>query len=89
MYYSHSGDSTVLLQNGDALVYGNHFACYASEYYSPSTNTWTNTGSLMNQRRRNHTLTLLSDGRALATGGLTINASGVTYTTATAELYTP
>ncbi len=83
------GSGKALLGGGAVIYSGKSSPSSNSSLYDPSTNSWTNTGSLMNQRRRSHTLTLLSDGRALAAGGVTINSSGVAYTTATAEIYTP
>jgi len=56
--------------------------------YDPSTNYWTLTGSL-HQFRRNHTLTVLPNGRALAAGGVSKNSSGTTIVIASAEFYTP
>jgi hypothetical protein len=43
MYYAHSGDAAVLLANGYVLAYGNHFACYAGQFFNPSANTLSRT----------------------------------------------
>jgi WD40 repeat protein len=55
----------------------------SAEQYDPRTGTWTATAS-MDAARRNHTATLLPDGRVLIVGG--IGAEGVEFT---AELYDP
>ena len=44
LYYTGStSTSAALLSNGDVLLYGNTFACYAGQFYNPSTNTWART----------------------------------------------
>jgi hypothetical protein len=44
LYYTGgTGTSAALLANGDVLIYGNKFSCYAGQFYNPSTNTWART----------------------------------------------
>ncbi len=81
-----------LLDTGKALLAGGagkyRSILRSAMLYDPSTNDWTLTGSL-NVARRNHTLTLLPDGKALAAGGVSLNSSGATVIVGSAELYTP
>ena len=81
-----------LLDSGKVLLAGGagkyRSILSSAMLYDPSTNYWTLTGSL-NQFRRNHTLTLLPNGQALAAGGVSRNSSGATIVIASAELYTP
>lgn len=65
----------VLLAGGVIIYSGKSFPSSHSSLYDPSTNTWLSTGSL--RQAGSHTLTLLSNGQALAAGG------------GDAELYTP
>ena len=55
-----------VLATGDAFL---HTDSPVSETYDPSTDEWTATEAML-QRRSNHTLTLLPDGRVLAAGGI-------------------
>jgi YVTN family beta-propeller protein len=89
--YVGSFAANTLLSNGKALitggidVSGNQSA--AAQLYDPTSQTFTSTGS-MQLPRREHTSTLLADGRVLVTGGrggTAINSP----TTATAEIYDP
>ncbi len=78
----------VLLQDGRVLVAGGNSAAgpvSTAEIWSPSTNTWTATGSMATPRSF-YALNLLGDGRVLAAGGL-VNA--LLATTNTAEIYDP
>jgi Kelch motif len=81
--------TATLLPNGQVLVAGG-LQVYTgtllaeAEVYSPSTGTWTLTGSL-NIARSYHTATLLQGGQVLVVGG----NSGTSGYTASAELYTP
>ena len=82
----------VLLQSGKALVAGGpgnyRTVIRFAMLYDASTNRWTNTGAL-NQFRRNHTLTPLPNGQALASGGASNDSSGATIVLGSAEVYTP
>gem|GEM_PF-1691990 len=66
--------TATLLANGQVLVTGGTSGEHggnvlaATEVYDPASNTWAPTGSLA-MARRNHTATLLPDGRVLVTGG--------------------
>ncbi len=59
-----------------------------AELWDPNTGNWSATGSL-SVARRNHTATLLSDGRVLIAGGVVDNPDGTISTLATAEVYDP
>lgn len=64
-----------LLTNGMALVAGGYNAGFglpnlsSTELYDPATGLWTTTGSLNVPRNGSSTLTLLSNGKLLITGG--------------------
>jgi hypothetical protein len=88
MYYSHSGVSTALLPNGDALVYGNKFSCYAAEFYNPSANTWSRTLGQCGNAISFGPLALLGTGKVLIAGG-TVKYSGKSFPTANCDLYDP
>ncbi|MBN8231857.1 kelch-like protein [Corallococcus macrosporus] len=84
--------TATLLQDGRVLVVGGYNtdtsardALALAELYDPVTGTWQSTGS-MAVPRRNHTATLLPDGRVLVTGGH-LNTNTNSY--ASAELYDP
>jgi hypothetical protein len=47
------------------LVYGNHFACYASEFHNPTANTWSRTNGTCGTAVSYGPLTLLGTGKAL------------------------
>ncbi|ATB42289.1 hypothetical protein CYFUS_007767 [Cystobacter fuscus] len=85
--YDHTA---VALSDGKVLVAGGGTGESAggvlatAELYDPSTRQWTLTGSLLTARR-NHTMTVLSDGRVLVAGGT--GAEGQSL--ASAELYDP
>ncbi|HVG60181.1 MAG TPA: kelch repeat-containing protein [Hyalangium sp.] len=82
--------TATLLPGGKVLITGGAHSEYESsslataEVYDPTTGTWSPTGS-MASARRDHTATLLSNGKVLVTGGG--HASGTSQ--ATAELYDP
>src|SRR6218665_674706 len=88
--------NAVLLPNGKVLVAGGFTsefygtALASAELYDPATGTWSYTGSLA-QARGYHTLTLLPNGKVLATGGSNVaeaNAENPNLL-ASAELYDP
>ena len=90
---SRSGHTAVLLADGKVLVAGgtnysdyNLYWLSSAELYDPATGTWSTTGSLEIERSA-HTLTLLVDGKILATGG----AHWTTYqdSIAITEVYDP
>jgi hypothetical protein len=74
MYYTFgtSRVATALLPSGDVLVYGNHFACYASEFYNPFANTWSRTNGTCGTSISYGPLVLLGTGKALLAGGFVI-----------------
>ena len=91
-------NTATLLRDGRVLVVGGcdsygdceHITAGA-ELYDPQTGKWTRTGSL-HQPRAFHTATLLSDGRVLVAGGVTIdcgNNGSCMGILAGAELYDP
>jgi hypothetical protein len=90
MYYNFGTSrlATALLTNGDVLVYGNHFACYASEIYSPTANTWSRTNGQCGTGVSYGPLALLSTGKALLAGGFIIY-SGKSFPSADSSLYDP
>jgi hypothetical protein len=83
--------AAVLLNDGKVLVTGGATSEYggsvlaSSELYDPATGKWTYTGSL-NTARRDHTITLLDDGRVLVTGG---SDASEYLLHASAEIYDP
>src|ERR1051325_4931075 len=83
--------TATLLTNGLVLVAGGYgccsttnFALASAELYNPATGTWTNTGN-MTKKRKEHTATLLPNGKVLVAGGVDENQSGLS----SAELYNP
>ncbi|WP_164017773.1 Ig-like domain-containing protein [Pyxidicoccus trucidator] len=78
---SHQYPELVLLNDGRALVADSS----KSEFYNPSTNTWTATPPL-NTPRTFHSLITLADGRVLAAGGMGGNPYGYLPS---AELFEP
>jgi WD40 repeat protein len=76
-------DGRVLVTGGANAEYGGSVLASA-ELYEPATGTWSPTGG-MNAARRDHTATLLQDGRVLVTGGADAN-DGLQ---ASAEVYDP
>ncbi len=81
--------SAVLLPNGKVLEAGGSATASSfigireAELYDPASGNWTGTGSMTNGRWA-FTLTLLPNGKVLATGGF-----GTNHALATAELYEP
>jgi N-acetylneuraminic acid mutarotase len=90
MYYTFGTSrlAAVLLTNGDALVYGNHFACYASEFYNPTANIWSRTNGQCGTGVSYGPLALLGTGKVLLAGGVIIY-SGKSYPSAHSSLYDP
>ena len=90
MYYTFGTSrlATALLTNGDVLVYGNHFACYASEFYNPTANTWSRTNGQCGTGVSYGPLALLGTGKALLAGG-SIIYSGKSFPSANSSLYDP
>jgi hypothetical protein len=90
MYYTFGTSrlATALLTNGDVLVYQNHFACYASEFYSPTANTWSRTNGQCGTGVSAGPLALLGTGKALLAGGFIIY-SGKSSPSANSSLYDP
>jgi WD40 repeat protein len=88
--------TATLLSDGRALITGGYVvhpgsddATLASaELYDPATGKFSATASIKNERRQ-HTATLLSDGRALITGGYVVHPGSDDATLASAELYDP
>ena len=88
----------MLLANGKALGaggtqgtfgYSNFDTIKNAELFDPPTLTWTSTGSMV-VSRTGETLTLLSNGQALAAGGETFDKNKNRLVPITnAELYTP
>ncbi len=69
MYFTFTGgtENTVMLRNGNVLVYGNILPSYASQFYDPTANTWTRTfGQSIIQVGP---LALLNTGKVLLAGG--------------------
>jgi hypothetical protein len=88
MYYSHTGVSTALLTNGDVLVYGNKFSCYAGEFYNSSTNIWARTMGQCRNAISFGPLALLGSGKVLLAGGA-VMYSGKSFSTTNCRLYDP
>jgi len=82
--------TATLLKDGRVLVTGGADGEYGgmglarAELYSPTTRTWSPAGS-MRTSRRDHTATLLPDGRVLVTGGTDANGQ----LQRSAEVYDP
>jgi hypothetical protein len=85
MQFVHASHSATLLNTGKVLVagWGNAFA----ELFNPATNSFTQTGSMV-QPRVGHAATLLTNGKVLLTGGIQ-GAPPNTTVLAEAELYDP
>jgi len=90
MYYTFGTSrlAAVPLTNGDVLVYGNHFACYASEFYNPTANTWSRTNGQCYTGVSYGPLALLGTGKVLLAGGVIIY-SGKSFPSAHSSLYDP
>ena len=88
LYYSLTGGSATLAPNGDALVYGNKFSCYAAQIYNPSTNTWARSIGQCGNSVSYGPLVLLGTGKVLLAGD-EITYSGHTSPTTRCALYDP
>jgi hypothetical protein len=88
MYYSHTGVSAALLPNGDVLVYGNKFSCYAAEFYNPSANTWARTLGQCYNAISFGPMALLGTGKVLLAGGA-VTYSGKSFPSTNSRLYDP
>jgi hypothetical protein len=89
LYYTGStSTSAALLANGDVLVYGNKFSCYAGQFYNPSTNSWARTQGQCYNNVSFGSLVLLGTGKVLLAGDL-ITYSGHTSPTVRCALYDP
>ena len=87
-YFGSTGISATLLPNGDGLIYGNKFSCYAGQFYNPSTNTWARTIGQCGNAISSGPLTLLGTGKVLLAGAIIIY-SGHASPTANCRLYDP
>jgi N-acetylneuraminic acid mutarotase len=89
LYYSGgTGTTGAPLPDGDALIYGNKFSCYAGQFYSPTSNTWARTMRQCGNNISFGPLVLLSTGKVLLAGD-EITYSGHTSTTTRCALYDP
>jgi hypothetical protein len=89
LYYGAStGISATLLTNGDVLIYGNKFSCYAAQFFNPSAGTWTRTIGQCCNSISHGPLTLLGNGKVLLAGDV-ITYSGKSFPTANSRLYDP
>lgn len=89
LYYTGmTGGTAVLLGNGDVLTYGNHFSCYAAQFFTPSTNTWARTIGQCGNDVSNGPLVLLGNGKVLLAGDEIIY-SGHASATVRCALYDP
>ena len=89
LYYSGgTSESAALLTNGDVLMYGNKFSCYAGQYFNPATNTWARTLGQCGNNVSFGPLVLLGTGKVLVAGDL-LTYSGHTSPTARCALYDP
>jgi N-acetylneuraminic acid mutarotase len=83
--------TTTLLPNGKVLVVGGYNTAGAGTYlntaeiYDPIANSWANTANTMTTARRNHTATVLPNGKVLVAGG---RGTGGTYLSSV-EIYDP
>jgi hypothetical protein len=86
-----NGHRAVPLRDGRVLVAGgsggDRVALRSGELYDPATGTWTPTANGMTDGRDSGTLTLLADGRVLASGGYSSAPTLEFYDTA--DLYDP
>jgi hypothetical protein len=85
-----SGDSfgVTALDGGSVLIEGGRWSTSESEVYDPIQKVWKPTGNL-NQARREHSATLLLNGKVLVAGGYRSPNPGDYEFVSTAELYNP
>jgi len=83
-----TNETATLLSNGNVLLYGNKFSCYAGQFFSPSTNTWARTSGQCYNNVSFGALVLLGAGKVLLAGDL-ITYSGQTSATVRCALYDP
>lgn len=90
--FSHTA---TLLRNGKVLVVGGYgpalfgpLPLSSSELFDPSTETWTNAGTMLAEHA-GHTATLLPDGKVLIVGGAYVGFGQTVTVTNTVELYDP
>ena len=89
LYYTGGTSNTaVLLPNGDVLMYGNKFSCYAAQFYQPSSNTWARAQGQCGNDVSFGPLVLLGTGKVLLAGDV-ISYSGHASATARSALYDP
>ena len=89
LYYTGgTGSTAVRLPDGDVLMYGNKFSCYAAQFYDPSSNTWARTQGQCGNNVSSGPLVLLGTGKVLLAGDL-ITYSRHTSPTARCALYDP
>jgi hypothetical protein len=69
-------------------MYGNHFSCYAAQFFDPSSNTWARTAGQCYNDVSYGPLVLLGTGKGLLAGDL-ITYSGHTSATTRCALYDP
>jgi hypothetical protein len=83
------GNPRVLIAGGERGVAGTDLVYLATaELFDPATGTFTATGSLSAPRER-HTSTLLSNGKVLIAGGLSVGQGSTASLPAAAELFDP
>jgi len=88
--------TATVLQDGRVLVAGGastdgltgEYPVASAEIFDPDTTTWTLTGEL-GSGRRDHTATLLADGRVVVSGGLVDSPLDVHEVLTSAEIYDP
>lgn len=90
LYYNFGGanPTAARLSNGDVLMYGNHFSCYAAQFYDPSSNTWARTQRQCGNDVSFGPLVLLGTGKVLLAGDL-ITYGGYRSPTTRCALYDP
>ncbi|MBN8610336.1 MAG: hypothetical protein J0L92_07115 [Deltaproteobacteria bacterium] len=80
-------DGSVLVVAGKPDLYFGRSSLASAERYDPAANTWTDAGTLDEERYGNFVLARLPDGRVLAAGGW--HSPGADLTRTSAEIYDP